>query len=95
MQNLHAPPGAKGVELKIRAAAPTPQTLTVELRGRTLDRIDLRDHEWRTLTYQIPPRPNGAKPDAEWVILRVEPMYRPKGDGRRLGVMTRDLKWID
>ena len=95
MAYLHAPPGAKGVELKVRASAPTQQTVTVELRGRTIDQFKPSDQEWRTITYQIPPPPSDAKPDAEWIILKVDPIFRPRGDGRRLGVMTRDLKWIN
>ena len=92
---LHAPPRAKGVELKVRSSAPTEQTVTVELRGRTIDQFKMSDQEWRTITYKIPPPPSDARPDAEWVILKVDPIFRPKGDGRRLGVMTRDLKWIN
>ncbi|RPI56827.1 MAG: hypothetical protein EHM55_03985 [Acidobacteria bacterium] len=90
---LHAPPDAKGLELMVRSAAPTPQTLTVEIRGTVVDTRKLTDHEWHTLRYQIPPRPAGAESDNEWVVMRVDPIWRPRGDGRRLGVMTRDLKW--
>ena len=90
---LHAPPDAKGVELTIRSAAPTSQKLTVEIRGKVVDTRTLNDHDWHTLTYRFPPRAAEAKPDNEWVIMRVDPIWRPRGDGRRLGVMTRDLKW--
>jgi hypothetical protein len=89
---LHAPPDTKRVELKVRSDAPMPQTLIVEIQGKTIDEIKLSDHEWRTLTYPLPPRTKDM-PATEWVMLRVDPIFRPKGDGRRLGVMVRDLKW--
>ena len=89
---LHAPPDAKRVELTVRSAAPSPQTLTVEIRGQKIDEVKLTDHQWHTLTYPLPARAKDA-PSSEWVMLRVDPIFRPKGDGRRLGVMMRDLKW--
>ena len=89
---LHAPPDAKRVELKVRTSAPMPQTLTVEIGGQKIDEIKLTDQEWHTLTYPIPPRSKDSH-DTEWVLLRVDPIFRLKGDRRRLGVMMRDLKW--
>ncbi len=90
---LHAPPDARKVEMAVRSTAPTPQTVTVEIQGKTVDTFKLSDHEWHTISYQFGPRPKDAKPDAEWVVMKVDPMWKPRGDGRRLGVMTRDLKW--
>ncbi len=90
---LHAPPSAKGLELTVRSAATNPQTLTVEMRGKVVDTQQLSDNEWHTLHYQIAPRPKDAEPDAEWIILKVDPMWRTRTDRRRLGVMTRDLRW--
>jgi hypothetical protein len=89
---LHAPPGATGVELKVRSVSPTPQTLTVEIRGKVIDRITFNgDDAWRTLKYSLP----ASKPDqSEWVTLRVDPPWRVRRDPRTFGVMTRDLKWI-
>lgn len=89
---LHAPPDARRVELKVRSAAPTPQTLTVEIGGKKIDEMKLTDHEWRTLAYPLPARAKDAQ-GTDWVMLRVDPIFRPKGDGRRLGVMMRDLRW--
>jgi hypothetical protein len=89
---LHAPRDARRVELKVRSAAPMPQTLTVEIRGQKIDEIKLTDQEWHTLTYPLPARATDAQ-GSEWVVLRVDPIFRPKGDGRRLGVMMRGLKW--
>jgi hypothetical protein len=92
---LHAPSTARGMELTVRSVAATPQTVTVEMRGEILDRITLDDHEWRTIRYTITPRPKSASADSEWVTLRVDPAWRPPGDGRTLGIMTRDLKWLN
>jgi hypothetical protein len=91
---IHQPPGARGIELKVRSAAETPQTLTVEAGGRTIDERVLSDHDWHTLTYTIPP--STASPTAgEWITLRVAPPWRARGDRRVFGVMTADLKWLD
>ncbi len=90
---LHAPPDAKGVELAVRSASTTPQTLAVEIRGRVIDTRKLTDNEWHTIRYEFGAKPKDAQPDAEWIVLRVDPVWRPRGDGRRLGVMTRDVKW--
>jgi hypothetical protein len=90
---LHAPPDAKGVALAVRSAAPTPQTLTVEIRGKVVETRTLTDHEWHTISYEIGAKPRDARLDDEWVVLKVDPIWRPRGDGRRLGVMTRDVKW--
>lgn len=92
---LHAPPDAKGVEIKVRSASPTAQTLTVEIGGKVIDTRTLTDHEWHSLSYELGPRGKDAAPESEWVMLRVDPVWRPRGDGRRLGVMTRDLNWIN
>ncbi len=35
---LHPPPAAKGVELKVRSNADKPQTITVEMRGKVIDK---------------------------------------------------------
>ena len=92
---LHAPADARGMELTVRSVTPTPQTVTVEMRGEVIDRVTLSDHEWRTLRYPIGPRATSAPAGAEWIVLRVDPPWRPRGDRRRLGVMARDLKWTN
>jgi len=92
---LHAPPQARGVELSVRSAALTPQTVSVEIAGQVVDRVKLSDNEWRTLRYPMAPRVKSAAAYADWVVLRIEPLWRPRGERRRLGVMTRDLKWIN
>jgi len=89
---IHKPPNVKGVELKVRSNADKPQTVTVELRGRQIDRQVLSDHEWRTLSYSIPADAQGG---ADWIVLKVEPPWKVRRDPRTFGVMTRDLKWID
>jgi hypothetical protein len=90
---LHKPADARGVELKVRSNADKPQTLTVELRGTVIDKQVLSDNDWRTLSYSIPPS-KSAPPGGEWLVLRIDPAWKVRGDRRIFGVMTRDLKWI-
>jgi hypothetical protein len=91
---LHQPPGARGVELKVRSNADKPQTLTVELRGKVIDKRVLDNHEWHTLSYSIPPS-TSTPAGGEWLVLRIDPPWRVRRDRRIFGVMTRDLKWIN
>jgi hypothetical protein len=91
---LHQPPDARGVELKVRSSADKSQTLTVEMRGKVIDKRVLSDHEWHTLSYSIPPS-NSTPAGGEWLVLRVDPPWKVRGDRRTFGVMTRDLKWIN
>jgi hypothetical protein len=90
---LHAPPDAKALEIAVRSASPTPQTLTIEVRGNVIDTRTLSDHDWHTLSYVLEPPPADTKADTQWIVLKVDPMWRPPRDGRRLGVMTKDIKW--
>jgi sulfatase-like protein len=91
---LHQPPDARGVELKVRSASDKPQTLTVEMRGQVIDKRVLDDHEWHALSYSIPPS-KSTPAGGEWLVLRVDPPWKVRGDRRTFGVMTRDLKWIN
>lgn len=91
---LHQPPDARGVELKVRSTATSPQTLTVEMRGSVIDKRVLSDHDWHTLSYSIPPS-ESTPAGGEWVVLRIDPPWKVRGDRRTFGVMTRDLKWIN
>ena len=91
---LHQPADARGVELKVRSAANGPQTLTVEMRGKVIDKRVLSDHDWHDLSYSIPPS-TSTPPGGEWLVLRVDPPWKVRGDRRIFGVMTRDLKWIN
>ena len=90
---LHVPAEAKGFEMGVRSSAPMPQTLTVEVRGKVIDTQKLTDQEWHTISYQLDPAATNGKPDSQWVVLKIDPMWKPPRDGRQLGVMTRDLKW--
>jgi hypothetical protein len=91
---LHRPPAARGLELKVRSVTPTPQTLTVEMRGKVIDTRVLSDHDWHTLSYSIPPS-TSTPVGGEWIVLRVDPPWKVRRDRRIFGVMTRDLKWIN
>jgi hypothetical protein len=88
--SLHAPPSARGFEITFRSIAPQPQTVTIKHNGRTLDTITLEDQNWVTVRHPIPPSPEAS---AQWVEMFVDPPWRPRGTLRRLGVMTRDVKW--
>jgi hypothetical protein len=91
---VHQPANARGVELKVRSAADGPQTLTVEMRGKVIDKQVLSDHEWHDLKYSIPPS-NTTPAGGEWLVLRIDPPWKVRGDRRIFGVMTRDLQWIN
>lgn len=91
---LHQPADARGVELKVRSNADKQQTVTVEMRGKVIDTQVLNDHEWRTLTYSIPPS-KSTPVGGEWITLKVDPAWKVPRDRRIFGVMTRDLKWIN
>lgn len=91
---LHKPADARGVELKVRSNSDRPQTLTIELRGAVIDTRVLSDYDWHTLNYSIPPSKN-TPPGGEWLVLRIDPAWKVRGDRRIFGVMTRDLKWIN
>jgi hypothetical protein len=91
---LHHPPDARGVELKVRSLSDKPQTLTVELRGKVIDTQVLKDHDWHTLNYSIPPSTT-TPVGGEWLVLKIDPAWKVRGDRRIFGVMTRDLKWIN
>ena len=61
---------------------------------KVIDKRVLSDNEWHSLSYSIPPSP-GTPPGGEWLVLRVDPPWKVRGDRRIFGVMTRDLKWIN
>jgi hypothetical protein len=81
------------VELKVRSNADKPQTLTVEMFGKVIDKRVLADKDWHALNYELPPSRTTA--GGEWLVLRIDPAWKVRGDRRTFGVMTRDLKWIN
>lgn len=85
---FHAPPEARTFEMKIRTIAPTSQIVTFASEGRVLDTVTLADQSWVTVKHSLP---TPAYPGAHWLELRVDPPFRPRGDGRTLGVQTRDV----
>jgi len=88
---LHAPESATGFEMAIRSIASSPQTVTFSAGGRELQKLTLSDQEWVTVRHRLEPRDGAAK---KWVVMVVDPPWRVRGDPRRLGVMTRDIKWL-
>jgi hypothetical protein len=88
---LHAPSTARSFEVTVRSIADTPQTVTVSVGDRVIDRLTLEDHAWVTLKR---PLPAVADTSNLWVALTVDPPWKPRGS-RELGVMVRDLKWMN
>ena len=84
------PPNAREFEIAIRSIAPTPQTVTFVAANTVLDTVTLRDQSWVTVRRSLPPP---GHPATNWLELRVDPPWRPRGEARMLGVQTRDLKW--
>ncbi len=87
---FHAPPDARAFEIKVRSIAPTPQTVTLTYADHELAKLTLADQSWVTLKHALPP---SGDPNLRWVHLKVDPSWQPRGDGRTLGVQTRDLNW--
>jgi hypothetical protein len=85
---FHAPPQARRFEIAIRSIAPKPQTVTFAAAGRVVDTVTLRDQSWVTVKGALPPP---VTPATNWLELHVDLPWRPRGEARMLGVMTRDL----
>ncbi len=88
---FQAPPDARGFEMKIRSIAPMPQTVTFLAGDRVLDKVTPPRDQWITLKQNLP---SGGNPAMKWVELRVDPSWTPRGEGRTLGVQTRDVTWV-
>jgi hypothetical protein len=87
---LHAPPTANAFEITIRSLAPQPQRVTLRIGARVLETVTLTDHRWVTLRH---PLESADEPSGQWIEMDVDPSWRPRNEARRLGVMTRDIKW--
>jgi hypothetical protein len=88
---LHAPDTATGFQMGIRSIASGPQTVTFSVAGRALQTLTLRDQQWVNVSHRFQPTDD---PASRWVVMVVDPPWRVRGDPRRLGVMTRDIKWL-
>ena len=87
---LHAPTTARSFEVTVRSIADKPQTVTISVDDRVLERLTLSDHRWVTLKQTLPVVSDRSN---LWIALTVNPSWTPRGS-RELGVMVRDLKWI-
>lgn len=87
---FHAPPDAKGFEVAVRSIAPKAQVVTFLAGDTVIDAVTLTDQSWVTVTRALPPP---RTPSTNWLELRVDPPWRPRGEARVLGVQVRDLKW--
>lgn len=88
---LHAPSTARSFEVTVRSIADTTQTVTVSVDDRVIDRLTLSDHRWVTLKQTLPVVSDRSN---LWIALTVNPSWKPRGS-RELGVMVRDLKWME
>lgn len=79
------PAGASAITLDVRSLAPFPQELRIRA-CRGLTRVTLADHNWREVR-----APLSGCASRDHVRLEVVPPWRPAGDGRLLGVMTRGV----
>ena len=87
---FHGPPEARGFEIAVRSIAPKPQVVTFLAGDAVLDAVTLTDQSWVTVRRALPPP---RTPTTNWLELRVDPPWRPRGEARILGVQIRDLKW--
>jgi Sulfatase len=88
---LHAPPTAQSFEVTIRSIADRPQAVTVASGDRILDQLTLSDQRWVTLKHVLPVMRDRSK---LWIAITVSPSWKPRGTGRDLGVMVRNVKWL-
>jgi hypothetical protein len=88
---LHAPSTARAFEVTVRSIADKAQTVTVSVDDRVIDRLTLSDHRWVTLKETLPVVSDRSN---IWISLTVDPSWKPRGS-RELGVMVRDLKWME
>ncbi|MFN7976862.1 MAG: O-antigen ligase family protein [Vicinamibacterales bacterium] len=81
------PAGVSHVEVDVRSAAPLPQQVRMMACGHEA-RVDLTTSDWQRLSLDL----NSCAPGAH-VRLRALPAWRPAGDARLLGVMTREARF--
>jgi hypothetical protein len=77
--------------VSVRSIADKPQTVTVSVDDRVIDRLTLSDHRWVTLKQPLPVVSDRSN---LWIAITVNPSWKPRGS-RELGVMVRDLKWLN
>ncbi len=83
------PSGATGYSLQVRSLAPFQQEVELQpCHGRST-RVTLSDHAWHPIEGTFDGCGAGDR-----LHLHVAPAWRPPRDGRLLGVMTADLKFL-
>ena len=88
---LHAPPRARSFEVTVRSIADKAQAVILSVDDRVIDRLTLSDHRWVTLKQTLPVVADRSN---LWIALTVTPSWTPRGS-RELGVMVRDLTWME
>ena len=86
---FYLPPAATSVTLRLRSLAPFPQQVEVLVHGTPVFRSELSRGSGAEIRPLLPPKPAGGYQRIE---IRVNPTWRPPGDGRDLGVMV-DWEW--
>jgi hypothetical protein len=78
--------------MTIRSIADRPQVVTLTLGDKVIDQVTLSDQQWVTLRHPLPAVADRSK---LWIAVNVNPSWKPRGEARDLGVMVRDLEWIN
>ena len=84
----YGPPDAGSFEIQIRSISPTPQMVSFSIGSNVVSQLMLDNHAWHTVRMPLPLERSNA--NSVHVHMLVEPTWRPEGESRRLGVMTRE-----
>lgn len=82
------PAEAATYSLRVRSLAPFAQEMEITPCRGQRSRMVLRDHDWHVVEGSVAGCEAGGR-----LHLHVSPAWRPRGDGRLLGVMTADVRF--
>jgi O-antigen ligase len=86
---VSVPRRATRFSVELRSIAPFAQFVELRLDDRLIDRLRLDDHAWKRVEYPV----GRLQELPRRLEIRVQPVWRPDGDPRVLGVMTRRISW--
>jgi len=86
---LTVPRQATALSFELRSLSPVPQVVEVRFDGRTVDRIVLETHDWRTVAYPL----SRLHTLPRRLELSASPPWQPPGEARDLGVRVRRIRW--
>ena len=89
----YLPPDARVFTVAARKAseASVPQSVTLKIDGVVVAEYELADNAWHTLRHELQAKGEGGNPFC--IELLVDPPWYDDS-GRRLGVLYRDLPWV-